>query len=168
VILACDKIQTMMEQPRSFIVTMVAAISSVAFPEAKVVAFPMIRLPETNHRNDQLAALAWLRKQDFVQRKRIAALGIEGILGPERNSYCAVIDAWGGAESWSRSGDLQSFMKRAVRSFQAATFFLQAESDYDLSLSRVLSAEMTSAGKISEVKIYPPFGTSAREEHSFA
>ena len=32
----------------------------------------MVRLLETDHLNDQLAALAWLRKQGFVQANRIA------------------------------------------------------------------------------------------------
>jgi hypothetical protein len=32
----------------------------------------MIRLLETDHLNDQLAALAWLRKQPFVQSDRVA------------------------------------------------------------------------------------------------
>jgi len=38
-------------------------------------ATTMVRLLETDHLNDQLAALAWLRKQGFVQSNRIAVAG---------------------------------------------------------------------------------------------
>ncbi len=38
-------------------------------------AAEMVRLLETDHLTDQLAALAWLRKQDFVRRDWIAVAG---------------------------------------------------------------------------------------------
>src|SRR5580692_5871142 len=38
-------------------------------------AATMVRLLETDHLNDQLAALAWLRTQSFVSRDRIAVAG---------------------------------------------------------------------------------------------
>src|ERR1700732_1630390 len=38
-------------------------------------AAAMVKLLETDHLNDQLAALAWLRKQNFVQAHRIAVAG---------------------------------------------------------------------------------------------
>ena len=69
-------------------------------------AAAMVRLLETDHLDDQLAALAWLRKQEFVQPDRIAVAGtsfggIETVLGAERGSYCAGIDSAGGAQSWA-------------------------------------------------------------------
>jgi dienelactone hydrolase len=136
-------------------------------------AATMIRLLETDHLNDQLAALAWLQKQNFVQPHRIATAGnsfggIEAILGAARGSYCAAIDGSGGAESWAKAPALQDFMIRTVRSARAPIFFFQAENDYDLSPTRNLSAAMKDAGKTVEMKIYPPYGTSASEGHSFA
>src|SRR5713226_8454450 len=52
-------------------------------------ATAMVRLLETDHLNDQLAALAWLRNQGFVRPDRIAVAGnsfggIETVLGAER------------------------------------------------------------------------------------
>src|SRR6202790_909601 len=51
-------------------------------------ATEMVRLLETDHLNDQLAALAWLRQQDFIRPDRIAVAGnsfggVEAILGVE-------------------------------------------------------------------------------------
>jgi carboxymethylenebutenolidase len=135
-------------------------------------AAAMVRLLETDHLNDQLAALAWLRKQGFVQPDRIAVAGnsfggIETVLGAEHGNYCAAIDSAGGAQSWAEAPDLQSHMARAVRNANVPIFFFQAANDYDLSPSKTLSAVMKDAGKTYEVKIYPPYGSSPQEGHAF-
>src|SRR5438034_1565495 len=132
----------------------------------------MVRLLETDHLDDQLAALAWLRKQSFVQPDRIAVAGnsfggVEAVLGAERAQYCAAIDAAGGAESWALAPELQALMIRAVRGSQTPIFFFQAENDHDLSPSRTLSKIMKEAGKPFELKFYPPFGNSPQDGHSF-
>jgi carboxymethylenebutenolidase len=134
----------------------------------------MIRLLETDHLNDQLAALAWLRKQPFVQQNRIAVAGnsfggIEAVLGASQGQYCAAIDAAGGAESWKYAQpQLKDAMTKAVRNARVPIFFLQAENDYDLPPSRVLSAAMKDAKKPFELKIYPAFGKTRAEGHAFA
>ena len=46
-------------------------------------------------------------------------------------------------------------------------YFLQARNDYDLTPNRVLSEQVRSAGKPVEARVYPPYGVSAREGHSF-
>jgi carboxymethylenebutenolidase len=132
----------------------------------------MVRLLETDHLQDQLAALAWLRAQSFVAKDRIAVAGtsfggIEAVLGAERGDYCAAIDSAGAAQSWADHSEVQALMTRAVRSSRVPIFFLQAENDYDLSPSRVLSAAMKDAGKEYKLKIYPAFGDSKQAGHSF-
>jgi carboxymethylenebutenolidase len=136
-------------------------------------AAEMVRLLEGDHLNDQLAALAWLRQASFVRPDRIATAGnsfggVETVLGVERASYCAGVDASGGAQSWAASPELQASMTRAVRNARAPIFFFQAENDFDLSPTRILSSVMKAAAKPCEVKIYPPFGRSPHEGHSFA
>jgi len=133
----------------------------------------MVRLLEGDHLSDQLAALAWLRKAPFIRPDAIAVAGnsfggIETVLGVEREPYCAGVDATGGAESWSKAPELQAAMMRAVRNARAPIFFFQAENDFDLSPTSVLSAAMKDAGKPFETKIYPRFGTSHMDGHSFA
>ena len=139
----------------------------------RAAAATMVRLLETDQLNDQLAALVWLQKREFVQARRIAVAGnsfggVEAVLGAERGSYCAAIDASGGAESWALAPELQASMTRAVRNARAPIFFFQPENDYDLAPSRVLSAAMKSSGKTFEMKIYPAFGKSNQEGHSFS
>jgi dienelactone hydrolase len=135
-------------------------------------ATALVRILETDHLNDQLAALAWLRQQAFVQPDRIAVAGnsfgeIETVLGAARGHYCAAIDSAGGAQSWAQAPELQSLMTRAVRDSRAPIFFFQAANDYDLSPSRTLSAAMKDAGKTYEMKIYPPYGRSVQDGHTF-
>jgi len=135
-------------------------------------AATMVRLLETDHLNDQLAALAWLRRQSFVRPDRIAVAGnsfggIETVLGAEREQYCAAIDSAGGAQSWAEAPELQALMTRAVRRSRAPIFFFQAANDYDLSPSRTLSAAMKDAGNAYEMKIYPAFGKSTQDGHAF-
>ena len=135
-------------------------------------AATMVRLLETDHLNDQLAALAWLRTQSFVDPDRVAVAGnsfggIEVVLGAERASYCAAVDSAGAAQSWEDAPEVQALMNRAVRNSRSPIFFFQAENDYDLSPSRKLSAAMKDAGKEFEIKIYPPYGKSTQDGHTF-
>ena len=63
----------------------------------------MARLLSTEQLQDQLAALAWLKKQPFAQPTQIAVMGnsfggIETVLGAEHAGYCAAVDASGAAE----------------------------------------------------------------------
>jgi dipeptidyl aminopeptidase/acylaminoacyl peptidase len=149
------------------------AAESVTFRSGKLTLHGVLyRLLETDHLNDQMAGLAWVRKQGFVQLDRIAVAGnsfggIEAVLGAERTHDCAAIDSAGGAQSWPQAPELQSRMARAVRNARAPILFFQAANDYDLSPSRRLSEAMKDAGKTYEVKIYPPFGQSVRDGHAF-
>jgi carboxymethylenebutenolidase len=147
-----------------------AAKKRGGFPARSV---EMVRLLEGDHLSDQLAALTWLRQASFVRPDHIAVAGnsfggIETVLGVERASYCAGVDAAGGAETWDISPELQAAMTRAVRHARPPIFFFQAENDFNLAPTRVLSAAMKDAGKPFEAKIYPAFGSSHQDGHSFA
>jgi len=131
-----------------------------------------VRLLQTDHLNDQLAALAWLQQQSFVQRDRIAVAGnsfggIEVVFGAERGRYCAGIDSAGGAQSWALAPQLQSAMALAAQRSNIPIFFFQAANDYDLSPSKTLSVVMKDAGKPYRLKIYPGWGKSTEDGHTF-
>ena len=65
-------------------------------------AATMVRLLETDHLNDQLAALAWLRMQNFVKPDQIAVAGILSVAS---------------RQSWDRSAPrtVQRWIRRAPR-----------------------------------------------------
>jgi len=50
---------------------------------------------------------------------------------------------------------------------KSANFFFQAVNDFDLSPSKTLSAEMDQVGKTYKLKIYPSYGASPQNGHSF-
>lgn len=82
-----------------------------------LAASTMVRLLKTDHLDDQLAALSWLKNQEYVDKTRIAVDGnsfggIETVLGASKASYCAAVNASGGAQSWQKSPELQTLMKR--------------------------------------------------------
>jgi carboxymethylenebutenolidase len=133
----------------------------------------MVRLLSTEHLQDQLAALSWLKSQPFVRASRVAAMGnsfggIETVLGAEQGGYCAAIDASGAAESWDTAPGLRDLMVHAVERAQAPILFFQAQNDYSVLPSRTLYAAMRAAGKPAQIRLYPPYGASPQAGHSFA
>lgn len=132
----------------------------------------LISLHKNEHLSDQTAALKWLQKQPFTDINNIATFGnsfggIQVLLAMEQDKYCAGISASAASQSWADSDELQRVMKQAVENTNNPIFFFQAENDYDLSPSNTLSLHMTKLGKITDVKIYPAFGKSAKQGHSF-
>lgn len=133
----------------------------------------LVDLLSTDHLDDQKAAFAWLRSQPFVQADRIAVMGnsfggVETLLGAGQLRYCAAVDASGGAESWSRAPALREAMLSAVGRIQIPVMFFQARNDYDTAPSVSLHAAMIAAGKPAKLVLYPAYGSSEREGHSFA
>ena len=88
----------------------------------------MVRLLETDHFEDQMATLVWLRKNPFVAGKHVAVAGnsfggIQAMLGAERGSYCAAVNSAGAAQTWESSPDVQSLMLRSARNSKVPVFF---------------------------------------------
>jgi dienelactone hydrolase len=139
----------------------------------KAASETLVRLLATDHLSDQTAAFDWLAHQPFVQTSRIATMGnsfggVEALFGAQHLGYCAAIDASGGAESWAQAPELRDVMTETVRQIPIPVLFFQAQNDYDVAPSIVLHKEMVDAGKVSEVNLYPAFGASERDGHSFA
>ncbi len=125
------------------------------------------------HLDDAIAGVAYLRAQPFVDTLRMAAAGnsfggiVSSLLASKDIGLRAVINSSGAAQTWSASVHLRTALLEAARAARVPVLFMQAENDYDLTPSRAISAEMTSAGKSSVVKFFPPFGTNSAEGHSF-
>ena len=130
----------------------------------------MVELQQTEV-EDVIAALNFLKSKPFVDTTRIAISGcsyggIQTLLAGERNlGVKALIPFAPGAMSWDQNTPLQDRLERTIDLAEAPVFLLQAENDYNLAPSKVLTREANKKKKAFQSKIYPPFGNSHQDGH---
>lgn len=123
--------------------------------------------------DDVRAALAFIKSQPYVLGDRVVVAGNSygGIVTMYAAAYLdglwAAVNFAGAAQSWADSPPLQAALTDVAKVARIPVFFGQAENDYDLTPSKVLSATMTKAKKPNVMKIFPPFGKTTPEGHSF-
>lgn len=121
--------------------------------------------------DDVVAGLNYVRSQGFVDPNRIVISGcsyggIQTLLAGERNlGVKALVPFAPGAMSWEQNVPLQDLLVRAVDLAKAPVFLIQAENDYNLAPSRVLSKEAGKKKKDFQSKVYPAFGGSHQDGH---
>ena len=122
---------------------------------------------------DVRAALSWITRQPYVNARRVLVAGnsfggIVTVLASARvDGLFGAIDFAGAAQTWGGSPSLQTAMTSAATHARVPIFFGQAENDYDLTPSRALSAAMRTAGRQNVLRIFPAFGATTAEGHSF-
>ncbi len=132
-----------------------------------------VELLKTEQLDDVLAALARVQGMPFVDRGRIAIVGnsFGGVLTMQMaergGGVRAAVNMAGAALNWKRSPEFKQWMFDMARNAQVPVFFIQAENDQDTGPSRELSAEMDRLGKPNRMRIFPPFGKTAEDGHSF-
>jgi carboxymethylenebutenolidase len=120
---------------------------------------------------DVIAGLTYLKSLAFVDSSRMAISGcsyggIQTLLTGERDvGVKALVPFAPGAMSWESNVPLRDRLIRAVDSAKAPVFLIQAENDYDLAPSRVLSKEASKKKKEFQSKVYPAFGKSHQDGH---
>lgn len=123
--------------------------------------------------DDVRAARDFIVSQPFVDPRRIVAAGnsFGGIVTVFASAYLdglyAAVDFAGAAQTWAGAPTLQRAMTEAARRARVPVYFAQAENDYDVTPSRAMSAAMTAAKLPNRLRIFPPFGVSTPEGHSF-
>jgi carboxymethylenebutenolidase len=120
---------------------------------------------------DVIAALNYLKSRSFVDPARIVISGcsyggIQTLLAGEHDlGVKALVPFAPGAMSWDQNVLLQGRLVHAVDLARAPVFLIQAENDYNLSPSHVLSKEAIKKKKQFQSKIYPPFGSTHQDGH---
>ncbi|HZS56728.1 MAG TPA: prolyl oligopeptidase family serine peptidase [Bryobacteraceae bacterium] len=121
--------------------------------------------------NDVIAALKFLKAQSIVDPNRIAISGcsyggIQTLLAGEHElGVRALVPFAPGAMSWDRNPELSGRLRRAVDQAKAPVFLLQAENDYSVAPTRVLTKEAGKNGKDFRSHIYPAFGSTHQDGH---
>lgn len=140
-------------------------------PEARMRL--MTELLATEQMDDVLAALAFLRRLPGVDSMRIAVAGnsFGGILSvfsaARAPGIRAAIVSAPAALTWADAPTLRDRLREAARNARVPVFYFQAQNDRDLTPTQELAAEMARAGRLHVRRVYPPFGVTDTEGHSF-
>jgi dienelactone hydrolase len=132
-----------------------------------------VHLLETSQVDDQLAGLAFLKRQPFVDTTRLVVAGcsfggIQTIFGAARHvRYRAAVPISPAALSWNNSPDLQARLKDAVSKIDIPVFLIQPAKDASLEPAKVLGPILTRRNAINRVKIFPAVGPEAQQAHCF-
>jgi len=123
--------------------------------------------------DDQLAGLAYLKSQPYVDGNRLAVVGcsyggIETLFAAERGAgFKAAVAESPGAESWEGNPALQARLLQAVDAINIPVFLLHPEKDASVAPGYTLGAEFQKLGKPYGLEIYPPFGPADQQGHCF-
>ena len=132
-----------------------------------------VRLLETSQVDDQLAGLAFLKRQPDVDTTRLVVAGcsfggIQTIFGAARRvGYRAAVSISPAALSWNNSPELQERLKKAVATIDIPVFLIQPAKDASLEPARVLGPILTPRNAASRVKVFPPVGPESQQAHCF-
>lgn len=127
----------------------------------------------TDHLDDGLAGLAFLKRLPQVDIHRIAVVGhsfggqltlLEAAQDP---SIRAAVTFGAAAGSWDRSVETRSQMLAAVDKMTVPVLLLHAENDYSIAPGKAMASEFARISKPCVLKIYPPVGQSPSDGHNF-
>lgn len=127
----------------------------------------------TDHLDDVIAGLSFLKKLPGVDAHRMAVVGHSfggqlTLLAVERDSTIRAAVTFGAAAaSWEGSAELRERLLAAVRTTVAPVMLLHAANDYSVTPGQALAAELVRLGKPHLLKIYPPVGRTPDDGHNF-
>jgi carboxymethylenebutenolidase len=131
-----------------------------------------VELQET-HQQDVISALTYLNQLPFVDKNKIVMMGssfggIQTVLATEKQLRLRAAIAFApAAMSWSTFPELRSRLIQAIRSATIPILLVQAKNDYDLSPTEMMAKELKNANKPYKLLIFPAFGKTHAEGHSF-
>ena len=130
-------------------------------------------LATTNHLDDVIAGLTFLKITPGIDPKRLAIVGHSfggqlTLLAAERdNTIRAAVTISAAAGSWERSPELRKRLLTAVDKSTAPIMLIQAANDYSTAPSYALIDELERLHKSHLMKIYPSLGRTSEDGHNF-
>lgn len=127
----------------------------------------------TDHLDDALAGLAYLKALPEVDARRIAVVGHS--FGAQLTLFCAERDAtvraavaFGpAAASWDQSPELRERLLVAMRKLTAPVMLIHPANDYSVAPGRAMAEELKRLSKPHLLKMYPAFGETTSDGHNF-
>src|SRR5215475_2640317 len=129
-------------------------------------------LATTDHLDDVLAALAFLKATPAADAKRIAIVGhsfggqLTLLAAESDKTVRAAVTFAAAAGSWERSPELRERLRGAVHNSNAAIMLTHAENDFGTTAGSALAAELKQLNKPYVLKIYPPVGLTNEDGHN--
>ena len=126
----------------------------------------------TDHLDDVMAALSFLKTAPAIDAKRMAIVGHSfggqlTLLAAERDNIVrAAVTFAAAAGSWERSPELRERLRAAAEKITVPTMLIQAANDYSTAPSQELADELRRRHKSYVLKIYPPVGRTADDGHN--
>lgn len=131
------------------------------------------RLLTTDHLDDVIAGLSFLKKLPCVDVNRIAIAGHSfggqlTLLATERDeSVRAAVTFGAAAGSWEDWPELRQRLLSAVRMTSAPLMLVHASNDYSTAPGNAMAVERKRISKPQLLKIYPAVGKTSEEGHNF-
>jgi len=121
-----------------------------------------VALMSTDHLQDALAALSYLKKAGHSFGGQLTLLEAAG-----DSSVRAAVTFGAGAGSWDDSPELRDTLLAHVRQLPLPVMLIHAANDYSLAPGKAIDDELTRLSKPHVLKIYSPFGATPRHGHNF-
>jgi carboxymethylenebutenolidase len=122
-------------------------------------------LMTTDHLQDALAALSFLKNLPYVDKRRVAVAGhsfggqLTLLEAAHDRTIRAAVTFGAAAGSWDGSPELRACLIDAVRKLTMPVMLIQAANDYSLSPSSAIDDELSRLSTPHVRKIYPAFRT---------
>ena len=130
-------------------------------------------LASTDHLDDVMAGLSFLKASPAIDAKRIAIAGHSfggqlTLLAAERdNTLRAAVAFAAAANSWERSSELRERLLTAVNKATAPIMLIHAANDCSTAPGYALASELDRLHKPHLLKVYPPVGRTSEDGHNF-
>jgi len=127
----------------------------------------------TDHLDDALAGLSFLKSLPEVDAHRVAVAGHSfggqlTLLCAERDPTLRAAVAFGpAAGSWNGSPELRERLLAATRKLAAPVMLIHPANDYSIAPGRAISEELKRLSKPHILKTYPAVGETTSDGHNF-